>query len=76
MASGSSGTKRPLGTFRDEKGISFRFQVSISSLYDLSRCKPHAFLHIFQVSTYVAESRYLSLSPITGVFVTSVSITT
>ena len=28
---GSFATKRPLGTIRDEKGISSRFQVSISS---------------------------------------------
>ena len=33
---GTFGTERPLGTIREEKGISSRFRVSISSRYDLS----------------------------------------
>ena len=33
---GPSATKRPLGTIREEKGISSRFRISISSRYDLS----------------------------------------
>ena len=33
---GPSSIERPLGTIREEKGISSRFRVSISSQYDLS----------------------------------------
>ena len=36
---GSSATERPLWTIREEKGISSRFQVSISWRYDLSCLK-------------------------------------
>ena len=33
---GPSANERPPGTIREEKGISSRFRVSISSRYDLS----------------------------------------
>ena len=36
---GLSATERPLGTIREEKGISSWFRVSISSRYDLSSWK-------------------------------------
>ena len=35
-AYGSSATERPLGTIPEEKGISSRSQVSVSSRYELS----------------------------------------
>ena len=47
-----SATERPLGTIHEEKRISFRFWVSISSQYELScysDIKPQTFLPFFNM---------------------------